>query len=297
MCTHRDDNMDGGINDANDVILEEGGSRQWLALLLCLKNNECNVDIANMLLEHPSMLRQVRRGYVVPMMCMALYPSYSIKTMTLLLSLLSSRGGGGGREAMAPMEENWEGTQGGEESKGTKRPCTCYCRPQRTHCCLAAVYLLSRCLPPYTSMDDVPWFSVFSCMCMQESHSIAEFVILSQYYSAGSNWDKCSEKAARTFTNFYIGIVDFKHTGVRVSRNNTMFYGESIQEIFHSLASLYVCTFLYICVLGLQANLKETSIVKIACQVEATRIRRCSNKWYLWSKKEIMRLRKGLQNE
>jgi hypothetical protein len=26
-------------------------------------------------------------------------------------------------------------------------------------------------------------------------------------------------------------------------------------------------------VLGLQANLKETSIVKIACQVEATRIR------------------------
>ncbi len=30
------------------------------------------------------------------------------------------------------------------------------------------------------------------------------------------------------------------------------------------------------CVLGLQANLKETSVVKIACQVEATRIRSCS---------------------
>jgi hypothetical protein len=29
-------------------------------------------------------------------------------------------------------------------------------------------------------------------------------------------------------------------------------------------------------VLGLQANLKETSIVKIACGVEATRIRSCS---------------------
>ncbi len=44
-------------------------------------------------------------------------------------------------------------------------------------------------------------------------------------------------------------------------------------------------------VLGLQANLKKTSIVKIACQVEATRIRSCSNEWYLWSKKEIMSLR------
>jgi uncharacterized membrane protein YgcG len=30
-------------------------------------------------------------------------------------------------------------------------------------------------------------------------------------------------------------------------------------------------------VLGFQANLKETSVVKIACQVEATRIRSCSN--------------------
>jgi hypothetical protein len=30
-------------------------------------------------------------------------------------------------------------------------------------------------------------------------------------------------------------------------------------------------------VLGLQANLKETSVVKIACQVEATRKRSCSN--------------------
>jgi hypothetical protein len=29
-------------------------------------------------------------------------------------------------------------------------------------------------------------------------------------------------------------------------------------------------------VLGLQANLKATSVVKIACQVEATRIRSCS---------------------
>ena len=34
-------------------------------------------------------------------------------------------------------------------------------------------------------------------------------------------------------------------------------------------------------VLGLQANLKETSIVKIACQVEATTIRSCGNKRYL----------------
>jgi hypothetical protein len=34
---------------------------------------------------------------------------------------------------------------------------------------------------------------------------------------------------------------------------------------------------LSVIVLDLQANLKETSVVKIACRVEATRIRSCSN--------------------
>jgi hypothetical protein len=43
------------------------------------------------------------------------------------------------------------------------------------------------------------------------------------------------------------------------------------QEIVFGFTSLFT-------VLDLQPNLKETSVVKIACQVEATRIRCCSNK-------------------
>jgi hypothetical protein len=40
------------------------------------------------------------------------------------------------------------------------------------------------------------------------------------------------KKRAITFTNIDRGTVDFRHTGVQVSRINTEVYGESILEIF-----------------------------------------------------------------
>ncbi len=42
------------------------------------------------------------------------------------------------------------------------------------------------------------------------------------------------ETRARTFTNFDVGTVDFRHMGVQVSRIRTIFYGESVLEIFAS---------------------------------------------------------------
>ncbi len=44
------------------------------------------------------------------------------------------------------------------------------------------------------------------------------------------------KKRARTFTNFDKGTVDFKYMGLLVSRISTIFYGESILEIFVSFA-------------------------------------------------------------
>ena len=38
----------------------------------------------------------------------------------------------------------------------------------------------------------------------------------------------------RTFTNFDVGTVYFRHMGVQVSRICTIFYGESVLEIFAS---------------------------------------------------------------
>jgi hypothetical protein len=42
------------------------------------------------------------------------------------------------------------------------------------------------------------------------------------------------ENLLRTFTNFDRGTVDFRHMGVQVSRIYTIFYGESVLEIFAS---------------------------------------------------------------
>ena len=42
------------------------------------------------------------------------------------------------------------------------------------------------------------------------------------------------ETRARTFTNFDVGTVYFRHMGVQVSRICTIFYGESVLEIFAS---------------------------------------------------------------
>jgi hypothetical protein len=42
------------------------------------------------------------------------------------------------------------------------------------------------------------------------------------------------ETRARTFTNFHVGTVYFRHMGVQVSRISTIFYGESVLEIFAS---------------------------------------------------------------
>ena len=42
------------------------------------------------------------------------------------------------------------------------------------------------------------------------------------------------ETRARTFTNFHVGTVYFRHMGVQVSRICTIFYGESVLEIFAS---------------------------------------------------------------
>jgi hypothetical protein len=52
----------------------------------------------------------------------------------------------------------------------------------------------------------------------------------------------------------------------------------SLGKSITALANFKVDPAILVSVLGLQANLKETSIVKIACRVEATRIRSCSNK-------------------
>ena len=57
----------------------------------------------------------------------------------------------------------------------------------------------------------------------------------SHYYGAGNNWEFLGETRARTFTNFDVGTVYFKHNmGVQVSRICTIFYGESVLEIFAS---------------------------------------------------------------
>ena len=40
--------------------------------------------------------------------------------------------------------------------------------------------------------------------------------------------------AGEIFTNFDVGTVHFRHMGVQVSRIRTIFYGESVLEIFAS---------------------------------------------------------------
>jgi len=73
----------GGDDDTND-----DSKTMSCRLLTCLNDDNCkavNVDevqveeIASMLMERPPTLRQVRGGYVMPMMSTALYPSYSFE--------------------------------------------------------------------------------------------------------------------------------------------------------------------------------------------------------------------------
>jgi hypothetical protein len=53
---------------------------------------------------------------------------------------------------------------------------------------------------------------------------------------------EASEKRARTLTKFDRGTVYFRHMGVLVSRNCTIFYGESVLEI---VASFTVITYVW----------------------------------------------------
>jgi hypothetical protein len=54
---------------------------------------------------------------------------------------------------------------------------------------------------------------------------------------------EAGEKRARTFTKFYVGTVDFRRMSLQVSRICTMFYVESVLEIFASFA---VITYVYV---------------------------------------------------
>ncbi len=89
QCSHRDNNTDwGSNNNADGVVLEVGGSyaddldnELPLLLLSCVNDDECYVvevnellvkDIANKLLECLPTLRQVRVGYVVPIISVIL---------------------------------------------------------------------------------------------------------------------------------------------------------------------------------------------------------------------------------
>jgi hypothetical protein len=126
----------GSNNDADSIVMDKGRSYiiklgDKLLLLLCLNDNEFNVvevdkllveDIANMLLKRPPALHLVR-GEVHP--ANDVYNIVSIvlvKSMSFLsLSLLSLRGGGGGREVRASMGGNHQGRLGEEGSNGTNK--------------------------------------------------------------------------------------------------------------------------------------------------------------------------------
>ena len=118
-----------------------------LSSLSCLNDDECDVvkvdeslveDIANMLLEHPPALRQVRGGYVVPMMSKTSYLLYSFESLSSLSSSSSSsRGGGGGggrrKATAAPVGESHEGGMGEVGREGTAVPIRPYVDREGSH--------------------------------------------------------------------------------------------------------------------------------------------------------------------
>jgi hypothetical protein len=53
------------------------------------------------------------------------------------------------------------------------------------------------------------------------------------------------ETRARTFTNFDVGTVYFRHMGVQVSRICTIFYVESVLEIFASFTVITYVSNMY----------------------------------------------------
>ena len=50
--------------------------------------------------------------------------------------------------------------------------------------------------------------------------------------------ETAGEKGARTFTNFDVGTVYFRHMGMQVRRICTIFYVESILKIFASFTMI-----------------------------------------------------------
>jgi hypothetical protein len=54
-----------------------------------------------------------------------------------------------------------------------------------------------------------------------------------------------SETRARTFTNFDVGTVHFRHMGVQVSRICTIFYVESVLKIFASFTVITYVSNMY----------------------------------------------------
>ena len=76
----------------------------------------------------------------------------------------------------------------------------------------------------------------------KNSHTTARVTIENFWARRGRD---AGETRARTFTNFDVGTVYFRHMGVQVSRICTIFYAESVLKIFASFTVITYVSNMY----------------------------------------------------
>ena len=119
---------------------------------------------------------------------------------------------------------------------GESRTCKWWCRPKRVpirergH---RAWYYLRR----NSNLYEIFLF-VKPAVIVLSSHECRGIGITAARVAIENFWVRCGqdvgEKWARTFTNFDVGTVYFRHMGVQVRRICTIFYVESVLKIFAS---------------------------------------------------------------